>query len=128
MSNKKQLNEIEKIVPETRTIKDRHGNDIELNPFTLGLELKVTGILLRNLDTKENATWEKILLDLFSSDKGEKIIVEIMSIMTNKDDEWILNDLESSEVMEVLLHFFVPRMTKLTAMINKFAETIGSPA
>ncbi len=129
MNNNKNINtnteDLKKLIPTARELKTLSGEVIQLPIITLGLELKVMNLFFEFLKSGgyqdsdlKNQGLQNILLESFCNDTGNKLILEMLSVIVGKPSPWVLNNVDITALAECLLPFFVTRIQALTKAIG----------
>jgi len=117
--------ELEGIMPNAKTIKDLSGNEITLPIITLGKELKIVKLFFDLIelggykdDGSDMPGLSELFLQGFRKDKENNLLMEIVSIVIGKPQEWLLDNTDISLLIGVLLPFFVTRINQLTGALG----------
>ena len=119
----KELKDVDVLIPEVQKIKDIHGNPLALKPFTLRVEMQMLRLMMKKLSGmdimgKKGKEITDVLQGWFLSEQGEETVLDALVILTGKDANWICENLDIVAATEVLLHFFVPRIEKLSTKMQ----------
>jgi len=117
--------ELEGIMPNAKKIKDLSGNEITLPVITLGIELKIMHQVFDLIelggykdDGSDMPALSEMLLQGFRKDKESGIVLEIVSILIGKPANWLLDNVDTTILVGVLLPFFVTRINQLTGALG----------
>ena len=117
--------ELEGIMPNAKKIKDLSGNEITLPVITLGIELKIMHQVFDLIelggykdDGSDMPALSEMLLQGFRKDKESGIVLEIVSILIGKPANWLLDNVDTTILVGVLLPFFVTRINQLTEVLG----------
>ena len=109
---------------DAKTMKTLGGEEIVLPKFTLRRELSIIGkytTLIGMVGAEEDATTLQILGSALSDEKSKayNMVKEILFLLTDKDGDWILDNTEMSEVVDIFVPFFMRRMTAITNTMKR---------